>query len=158
MNTEIADLHEFSRNLSSASFMNTATELDSVIIDEMHELEKNQMNSNTMNQTQQHVKLFKTFLQEQRLPGSIEDMSARYLSQYLRVWYGKLTKKDKGIYSPSSLICMRASIQRYLTSSQVNRKVNIINGEDYKEANNMLKCKFGQYLKSNGSTINDCFD
>ena len=53
------------------------------------------------------------------------------------------------------MICFRASIQRYLSSSEVGRIVNIVNGEHFKEANNMLKCKIGQYLKANGSSSNN---
>ena len=66
-------------------------------------------------------------------------MPIRYLAQHLKFWYNQLKKRDNGLYSPSSLIWMRASIQRYLSPSEVRRKINIVTDEDFKEANNMLK-------------------
>jgi len=133
---------------------NTYPELDESITNRMREIEESQLNSNTKKQTQQNVNQFKQFLEEQNLSPKIEEMPVRYLAQYLRFWYSQLKKKDNGLYSPSSLICIRASIQRYLSSSEVGRRVNIVNGEDFKEANNMLKCKIGQHLKANGSSSN----
>ena len=44
---QVAEIDRFLSHHNSRNY----PELDSVIIDEMHELEKNQMNSNTMNQT-----------------------------------------------------------------------------------------------------------
>ena len=81
---------------------NTYPELDESITKQMREIEDQQMNTCTKNQTQQHVKQFKHFLEERNLPSQIEEMPIRYLAQYLKFWYSQLKKKNKGLYSPSS--------------------------------------------------------
>ena len=55
--------------------------------------------------------------------------------------------KDGKPYSPRSLISIRASIQRYLTSPTVNRHVNIMKDADFARANGILKHMVGLWLK-----------
>lgn len=123
-------------------------DLEPDVILDLNQLEKNNSNKNTASQTQYYVDKFKLFLTSQKLPETIETMPVRYLSQYLRLWYAKSTKCNGEPFSPSTLVCMRAAIQRYLNSSDVNQNVNIIDGEDFKLANNTLKAVIAKYLKS----------
>lgn len=60
------------------------------------------------------------------------------LAGYLRRFYGEATTKDGEKYSKSSLLGLRASIQRYLTGGKINRNMNIVSGPIYKKANDVL--------------------
>ena len=100
-------------------------ELDEQTLIEINELEEFGKNKSTDDQTKYFVNKFKSFLEAKHLPSIIETMPVKYLNQYLRLWYAKAKKIDGSDFSPATLICMRAAIQRYLTSSSVNRQVDI---------------------------------
>ena len=51
------------------------------------------------------------------------------------------------MYAPQSLICFRAALQRHLTSLEVNKRMNLIDGEEFRRANGVLKSMIGMYLK-----------
>ena len=56
------------------------------------------------------------------------------------------------MYSPATLVCIRAAIHRHLTSAEVNKKINILKDDDFKRSNVMLKSMVGKFLKEgNGS-------
>ena len=60
------------------------------------------------------------------------------------------SKKDDGSeFAPSTLICMRAAIQRFLTSPGVNRQINLMDGQEFQLANNTLKASIGVFLRKN---------
>ena len=51
----------------------------------------------------------------------------------------KVKKTDRFDFAPVTLICMRAVIQRFLTSSSVDHQINIIDGQEFKLPNPTLK-------------------
>ena len=67
------------------------------------------------------------------------------------IWdYFANLKTNNGLfYSPSSLVCFRASFQRHLNSPDINRSINIIHGDDFQRANGVLRAIVGKYLNSN---------
>ena len=132
-------------NHDAGLYPDLSEEINSVIED----LERESKNENTTNQTNLFVAKFKHFLKEKKLPQNIETMPTRYLCHYLRYWYASARKVDGGIFSPSTYICMRASIQRYLSSSEVNRQNNIITDPEFNAANRTLQAAIGKYLQTN---------
>ena len=48
-------------------------------------------------------------------------------------------KKTGDLYAPASLICIRASIQLYLSSRDVHRQIKMIDHDDLKRANQTLR-------------------
>ena len=78
-------------------------------------------------------------------------MPAKILSDYLRLFYGNLKKLDGTFFAPSSLICIRASIHRHLTSVEINSDYDIVNGIQFRRANGVLKAMIGKYLASDTS-------
>jgi len=74
-------------------------------------------------------------------------MPTRFLADYLRYFYFNLRCQDGTFYSPRSLVCYRASIQRYLTSPEVNRTVNILKDSEFNRANGVLKAMVGKWIK-----------
>ena len=124
-------------------------EIDNDTLQEIHDLEELGKNKNTSEQTTYFVRKFKSFLEVRKLPSCIETMPVKYLSQYLRLWYAKSKKTDGSDFAPATLICMRAAIQRFLTSSSVNREINIIDGQEFQLANATLKASIALFLRQN---------
>ena len=126
-------------NLPDFSNDELYSDLDPDTILELNAMEKDNANKGTASQTDYYVSKFKRFLTSQQLQDTIETMPVRYLVQYLRLGYAKSAKSNGETFAPSTLICMRAAIQRYLNSSELQRNINIIDGDDFKSANNTLK-------------------
>ena len=71
------------------------------------------------------------------------------LNQYLRFYYYRLKRKDGQPYSPASLICIRAGIQRYMNII-LKIPVNIVTNDDFQSANRMLRVKVREFMQSGG--------
>lgn len=130
-------------------------DLDAGTTEELNALENDEIPSTTKMQTTSYAKRFKAFLQSKSLPDCIETIPVRYLNQYLRLWYSSLRKPDGRFYSPSTLACMRAGINRYLSRAPYNRPINLKMDRDFVSANNMLKAMASKFLKSNESAIDN---
>lgn len=114
----------------------------------LRELEESAIPKTTQNQSRRTVLRFRNFLCDKKLCTDFEKVPDTILNNYLRLFYSGLKKEDGGFYAPQSLICFRAAIQRHLTSPEINRQVNIINGEPFRRANGVLKSLIGMYLKT----------
>lgn len=126
---------------------NDCTDLPKSIIEEMDCLEKDSIPMGTKYNTVAHVKKFKKFLKDNNLSVDIETIPVNFLAKYLRFFYFKLRCKDGSFYAPRSLIGIRASIHRYLTSSEVNRDINILKDKEFVRANAVLKAMVGKWIK-----------
>jgi len=115
---------------------------------DLDEIEKANQLSSTSYQTRQHVLTFKNFFKNKGLCENFETVPDNYLCDYLRYFYANIRKDDESLYTPASLVCIRASIHRFLTYPEVNRKVDILNGDIFKRVNGVLKGMIGKYLKS----------
>jgi integrase len=130
------------------TFFDEDNYLSQELIDEMNELESSQKPKSSQDQMKCHAKKLKDFLKSHNLETDIETMKPEKLAMYLRYFYSSLKKKDGKLYTPASLICFRAGIQRYLTSAPVNRVIDIIDNPIFKSANNMLITMVGRYQDS----------
>ena len=82
---------------------------------------------------------------------NIENVPLNILANYLSFYYYNLKKKDSKPYSPTSLICIRSSIQRYLSGPSVNRDINIIDDVRFIRSIGVLKAMVKKWLKDNDS-------
>ena len=112
----LSELNEISKDLPT---------LTNEQLEELNKIEADAVPKSTDKQTKQHVNRFKHFLREEGLQENFETIPHNFLNDYLRLFYTKIRKDDGGLYSPASLICFRASIQRYLSSYAVNKNINI---------------------------------
>ena len=101
-------------------------DLDEITVQSLDVMEKDEVPKSTSSQTLCYSTKFKDYLNSKGLPNTIESMPLRYLSQYLRLFYSSLKKDDNTYYAPATLGCIRAAINRYLTSAPWNRQINII--------------------------------
>lgn len=119
---------------------------------ELDQIEKEAISTSTLKQTHNYVNKFRLFLQENNLSTNFEEVPSRILNNYLRSFYSKLRKSDGGMYSPATLVCIHAAIHRYLSSAEVNKKINILKDDEFRRSNVMLKSMVGKFLKEgNGS-------
>ena len=160
LSTEMLDF------VTSESNYRYLKELDVFFLNQLENLEKmdktltneqeNQLNELEMygnaksseEQSRRWVKEFKSFLRKEHLCENFETVPPKLLNDYLRLFYASLRKKDGTFYAPSSLVCVRAAIHRYLTSPNVNANVNILNDETFRRANGILKAMVKKYLTS----------
>ena len=77
----------------------------------LREAESKVVPESTQKQTKNHVKRFKQYLLKKNLPDEIETLPIPILENYLS-FFNSLETKEGHPYSPASLICFRASIQR----------------------------------------------
>ena len=99
-----------SKNAASSSNV-----LSEEILSDLDQLDASMRNKSTASQTTRHVKLFKNFLTEKKLPTSIETMNLSELSSCLRYFYSSLRTSRGEFYAPTTLLGIRASISRYLS-------------------------------------------
>lgn len=118
----------------------------------LNELERKMVPQSTENQTKRYSKMFRDFLNSRKLDCDFETIPNNILCDNLRLFYETLRSKEGLFYSPKTLICIRAALQRYLSSVDVNRMVNIVSGVEFVRANNVVKAAIGMYLKSGQPT------
>lgn len=129
---------------------NEFIELDDKIQEAMQKAEEIVQNKFTNNQTNHYSSMFTKFLTDQNLSTDLKNMSNSYLNDYLRFFYSKLRTKDGSFYSPSTLLCIRSSLNRFFNSSVLSKNVNIVNGPEFASCNRMLKSMVGHFLKEGG--------
>ena len=135
-----SDIDDFINN-------NDFKELSDTITSEIDMLEKESVPKGTQYNTEAHVKKFKNFLIDQKLSTEIETMPVKFLANYLRFFYFNLRCKDGTFYAPRSLIGIRASLHRYLTSCEVDRGINILKDKEFDRPNAILKAMVGKWIK-----------
>lgn len=136
----------FFDDMEAENMIEEYSTLDRDITVQMDDLEKELTPKGTQHQTISHIRKFKTFLESKKLSTNIEAMPVRFLADYLRYFYFSLRCKDGSFYAPRSLVGIRASVHRYLTSSDVNRQVNILKDPEFSRANAVLKAMVGKWI------------
>lgn len=81
---------------------------------------------------------FSDWLKDSGKPVAFEALPEDVLCSLLRTFYAELRTKEGKIYSRSSLMGIRAAIQRHLTGPGFNRVINIISGPEFRSANDVL--------------------
>lgn len=87
-------------------------DLDIEIINELDKLENTGIPLAMQKHTDIYVNKFRIFLKENNLSEEFEKTPTTILNnyRYLRFFYSRLRKSDGQLYSPSSLVCIRAAI------------------------------------------------
>lgn len=132
-------------------------DLDETTVNSLNEMEIEEVPRSTKSHTKAYAQKFKSFLVSKQLPDCIETMPLRYLNQYLRLFYASLRKDDGNYYSPSTLACIRAAINRYLTKAPHNREINLKKDREFGPSNNILKAMSSKYLKSPQSSNDNSY-
>ena len=116
------------------------------IIKELNDLERECVPKSSLKQMNNEISRFTKFLSDKKLSTEILKVPPAILDTYLRYYYSSLRTKDGQFYAPKTLICVRASIHRYL---QLNRPaVNVIEDSMFSQSNRMLKTMIAKFKNS----------
>lgn len=129
-------------------------DLSKEIEEEINAAERRSTPVSTKKQTEMYVRRFREFLSANVLSTAIETLPEEILARYLRFFYYKLRTKEGELYAPGTLIGIRAAIQRYLVSPEVNRKIDILKGTNFQRSNATLKAMVGEWLRAGGGKDN----
>ncbi|PAA61609.1 hypothetical protein BOX15_Mlig009749g2 [Macrostomum lignano] len=105
--------------------------------------------------TREHMFLYgKMFVEFLKKHGAVDVsvISDSRLAEFLRFFYFCLKKSDGSCYSPATLVCIRAGVQRYSTLV-LKRRTNIISSDEFATANRMLRVKV-RHFHADGGTVN----
>ena len=114
----------------------------------LDDVENQSIPKTTKQQMKVHSEKFRTFLKAKHLDQNFEKVPATIRNKYLRYFYCELRTSEGKYYAPASLICIRAALQRFFSSAEVKSGYNIISGDDFKGANQILKAMISKYLSS----------
>ena len=115
--------------------------------EELKKIENESIPKSTMDQMKRTSNRFLNFLKVKKLSVEMEKIPKNYLNNYLRYFYSELRTLENKLYSPPSLVCIRAALHRYLQT--IRNNVNIITQPDFDSSNKMLKAMVTKYKKSN---------
>ena len=141
----------------SAAFVESLDNLEDFSIDINEEIDRDlkilegeALPKSTKEQMLRYFKKFKDFLISKSLSVNFETLPKPVFNNYLRYFYSELRTRNGQFYSPASLVCIRAGLFRYFTSStDISRNVNIISHPEFVQANRMLKTMVHKYKRSN---------
>lgn len=123
----------------------------SVATDVMDKAEVDSLPRSTKEQMFLYGKAFASYMSDLGHPvESLKTMEPSSLNEHLRFYYFRLSKPNGESYSPSSLVCIRAGIQRFFHFI-IKRELNIVDDPNFATANRMLRVKVRDFHSKGGS-------
>ncbi|XP_062603853.1 uncharacterized protein LOC134265645 [Saccostrea cucullata] len=102
-------------------------------------IEENKDSLGTIKQTKWAVSLFREWLSENGQDEKFENLSATSLDETLRRFYASLRTAQGDLYSKSTFVGIRASINRHLRAPPYCQKISLLDSNDFVKSNNMFK-------------------
>lgn len=127
-------------------------DIDAEIEDSLRIMEEEALPKSTKDQMIRYSTKFHDFLKAKNLSTNLETIPKDIFNNYLRYFYSELKTKDGNLYSPASLICIRAALFRFF---QLKNNINIIGDQNFQLSNHMLKTMVYRYKRSNQSKCED---
>ncbi|XP_070573869.1 uncharacterized protein KIAA1958-like [Ptychodera flava] len=106
--------------------------------DEIIEIEENRNEQTTKRATKWGVNQFKCWLREKGFAENFEILPVDDLNNKLREFYASLCTRSGEDYAKSSLVGIRAAINRHLTSVPYNRPINILRDREFNSSNHVF--------------------
>ena len=130
---------------------NEAVSIPPEISKRIDAIEKSAMTKSSKEQMKRYSNKFISFLSDKGFSTGLTNISPDELSQLLRYFYSELKTANKTLYSPATLVCIRAALHRYFTS-ELSLKVNIMEDREFIGPNNVLKGMMKQFMEQGGGT------
>ncbi|KAK7089520.1 uncharacterized protein [Littorina saxatilis] len=105
---------------------------------ERKEIADNVDSKGTKRATKFGVKLFKEWLEKEKLDPAFEELSPNDLNEYLRRFYPEMRSGTEKRYSKSTMAGVRASINRHLTNPPFLRNICIMKDSAFSTSNKMF--------------------
>lgn len=106
--------------------------LDSETEGDMH---RSRLSENTRLATRYAVRIFREYLTEKAQSADFESMDKHALCKVLRAFYSEARSKSGQLYSKSSLISIRSSLNRYLNEPPFCRTLDLTKDPELRSAN-----------------------
>lgn len=103
--------------------------------DELQRPERNQLSENTRLATRYAVRIFREYLSEKAQSPDFETLDKEALCVVLRSFYAEARSKSGQLYSKSSLISIRSSLNRYLNEPPYCRTLDLTKDPELRSAN-----------------------
>lgn len=110
-------------------------ELEYQLEDELQRPERNQLSENTRLATRYAVRIFREYLSEKAQSPDFETLDKDALCGVLRSFYAEARSKSGQLYSKSSLISIRSSLNRYLNEPPYCRTLDLTKDPELRSAN-----------------------
>lgn len=110
-------------------------ELDSHLEGDLQRTERNRLSENTRLATRYAVRIFREYLSEKAQSPDFETLDKEALCAVLRSFYAEARSKSGQLYSKSSLISIRSSLNRYLNEPPYCRTLDLTKDPELRSAN-----------------------
>ncbi|XP_053701972.1 uncharacterized protein LOC128747809 [Synchiropus splendidus] len=97
--------------------------------------ERNRLSENTRLATRYAVRIFREYLSEKAQSPDFETLDKEALCAFLRSFYAEARSKSGQLYSKSSLISIRSSLNRYLNEPPYSRTLDLTKDPELRSAN-----------------------
>ncbi|XP_067369482.1 uncharacterized protein [Channa argus] len=109
--------------------------LDSHLEGDLQRSERNRLSENTRLATRYAVRIFREYLSEKAQSPDFETLDKEALCAVLRSFYAEARSKSGQLYSKSSLISIRSSLNRYLNEPPYCRTLDLTKDPELRSAN-----------------------
>ncbi|KAG9348057.1 hypothetical protein JZ751_004082 [Albula glossodonta] len=129
------------RNTDQCSDLDSVTDpfhipgLDSELEGDLHRSDRSRLSENTRLATRYAVRIFREYLSEKSQSPDFETMDKEALCKVLRSFYAEARSKSGQLYSKSSLISIRSSLNRYLNEPPYCRTLDLTKDPELRSAN-----------------------
>ncbi|XP_054451994.1 uncharacterized protein LOC129088788 [Anoplopoma fimbria] len=110
-------------------------ELESHLEGHLQRSERNRLSENTRLATRYAVRIFREYLSEKAQSPDFETLDKEALCAVLRSFYAEARSKSGQLYSKSSLISIRSSLNRYLNEPPYCRTLDLTKDPELRSAN-----------------------
>ncbi|XP_036969334.1 uncharacterized protein LOC119027990 isoform X1 [Acanthopagrus latus] len=114
---------------------NNAVRLESHVEGDLQRSERNRLSENTRLATRYAVRIFREYLTEKAQSPDFESLDKEALCAVLRSFYAEARSKSGQLYSKSSLISIRSSLNRYLNEPPYCRTLDLTKDPELRSAN-----------------------
>lgn len=114
---------------------NNTVGLESHVEGDLQRSERNRLSENTRLATRYAVRIFREYLREKAQSPDFESLNKEALCAVLRSFYAEARSKSGQLYSKSSLISIRSSLNRYLNEPPYCRTLDLTKDPELRSAN-----------------------
>ena len=152
--TSIANCNRIDEEIISKTLSTSAAciSIPPEISKRIDEIEKSATAKSSAEQMTRYSQKFLSFLSNKGFSTNLLSYEPDDLAKALRYFYSELKTNKGTLYSPSTLVCIRAALHRYFISSDIRLKVNILEDREFHAANQVLTGMIRQFMEEGGET------
>lgn len=115
-------------------------------------LQQSSIPRSTAEHQKRYSEKFVNFLKEKGMNINFSSLPKTQIAEYLRYFYSELRTVEGKLYSPATLICIRAALFRFFKQPPLSMDINIIDDSAFFNANQILKAMVKKHKEEGGIT------